>query len=103
MTSDLEASFDTAMMDVYQRALTECGYNASRFLQMLFEHRGLETARKLVHAPKFSEGYIALRERKRLDLAVESLIPKPEWQPLFSDEDRETARTRLEEYGYSAK
>jgi hypothetical protein len=99
MSDDLEARFDTAMMNVYQRALTECGYNATRFLQMLFEHRGLETARKLLHAPKVSEGYTALWERQRLDLTVESLILKPEWYALFSDEDRDIARKRLAEYG----
>ena len=54
--SKLEAQFDDAMMNVYRRALKECGYNATRFLQMLHEHRGLETARILLHAPGVSEG-----------------------------------------------
>jgi len=54
--SKLEAQFDDAMMNVYRRALMECGYNATRFLQMLHEHRGLETARILLHAPGVSEG-----------------------------------------------
>ena len=38
---------------------------------MLHEHRGLETARILLHASSVSEGYVALWERKRLDLTVE--------------------------------
>jgi hypothetical protein len=52
----LESEFDDAMMSVYQRALDECGYNATRFLQMLYDHRGLETARLLLHAPSVSAG-----------------------------------------------
>jgi hypothetical protein len=78
------------MMDVYRRALSECHYNATRFLQMLYEHWGLETARILLHASNVSDGYVALWERKRLDLTVESLILAREWDPLISDQERET-------------
>jgi hypothetical protein len=79
--ADLEAKFDGAMMNVYRRALSECHYNATRFLQMLYDHRGLETARILLHASGVSEGYIALWERKRLDLTVEALILAVELAP----------------------
>jgi hypothetical protein len=60
MNKDLEARFDDAMMDVYKRAVNEYDYKATRFLHMLHEHRGLETARILVHASKVYEGYVAL-------------------------------------------
>lgn len=98
---NLEARFDDAMMKAYRRALYECGYNATRFLQMLYEHRGLGTARILLHASHVSDGYIALWERKRLDLTVEAIILDPTWRPLFSEEEREIARRRLTEYDYT--
>jgi hypothetical protein len=101
MNNDLEARFDEAMMDVYIRALNECAYKATRFLHMLHEHRGLETARILLHASKVSEGYVALWERKRLDLTVEAVILAEQWHPLFSDQEREIAGNRLAEYGYT--
>ena len=97
----LEARFDEAMMSIYQRAFRECGYNATRFLQMLYDHHGLETARILLHASNVSDGYVALCERKRLDLTVEALILNEEWNPLFSDQERMIARKRLTEYGYN--
>ncbi len=100
MNKELEARFDNAMMDVYRRALTECDYRATRFFHMLGEHRGLETARILLRAAKVSEGYVALWERKRLDLTVEAVILGREWQPLFSDAERQIARKRLADYGY---
>lgn len=100
MNEELRARFDEAMMEVYRRALNECDYKATRFLQMLHDHRGLETARILLHASKVSEGYVALWERKRLDLTVEAVILAPEWHPLFSDGEREIARNRLADYGY---
>lgn len=97
---DLESRFDEAMMNIYRRALSECHYNATRFLRMFLEHRGCETARLLIHASGVSEGYFALWERKRLDLTVEALILATEWLPLFSERERDIARKRLAEYGY---
>jgi hypothetical protein len=103
MGKDLEARFDDTMMDVYRRALAECDYKATRFLHMLHEHRGLETARILLRASKVSEGYVALWERKRLDLTVEAVILAEEWHALFSEQERQIARSRLAEYGYVPK
>src|ERR1700676_622798 len=101
MTTDLEDLFDRAMMDIYRRAKTEANYNAARYFQMLMDHRGLETARILLHAAGVSEGYTALWERGRLDLTVEALIlDHPEYHPLFTDEERAIARRRLEDYKY---
>lgn len=97
---ELELLFDTAMFDIYRRAKAEAGYNATRYLQMLDEHRGLGTARILLHANTVSEGYTALWERGRLDLTVEALVLKPEYASLFTDEERAIAQRRLTDYGY---
>ncbi len=45
MTRELKLRFDSAMFKLYKRAKRKAGYNATRYLQMLDEHRGLETAR----------------------------------------------------------
>jgi hypothetical protein len=97
-----EAAFDVAMMRIYVRARDEAGYNATRYLQMLHDHRGLETARILINAAQPSEGYAALWERGRLDLTVEALILQPQWQTLFAQELEllQRARDRLTKYGY---
>lgn len=100
MPTDLEKRFNEAMLDVYRRAKAEAGYNATRFLGMVTEMGGHETARTLIHAPTVSEGYTALWERGRLDLTVEAVILLSEWQDLFSEAEREIARRRLVEYGY---
>jgi hypothetical protein len=99
----LEQQFDAAMLDIYRRAKSEARYNATRYFQMLTEHRGVETARILLHAETVSEAYTALWERKRLDLTVEALLhDHPEYHPLFTPEEREIARRRLREYKYAA-
>ena len=96
----LERKFDAAMHNVYVRAKREADYNATRFLSMLEVHRGLATARILLHADTVSDGYTALWERERLDLTVEAVILAAEWNPLFSDQERAVARKRLLDYGY---
>lgn len=101
--TNIEREFDIAMMDIYHRAKYEAGYNATRYLQMLQEHRGLETAKILLHASHVSDGYTALWERGRLDLTVEALTLQKKWDSLFSDQDREIARRRLAEYKYEFK
>jgi hypothetical protein len=103
MTKTLEERFDEKMEDVYRRANSEAHYNASRDLQMLQKHRGVETAKILLHSPTESEGFTALWERNRLDLTVEALIlDHPEFQPLFTPEEIELARQRLAKYQYPA-
>jgi hypothetical protein len=93
--------FDEEMFRIYERARSEAQYNATRFLHMLYEHRGLETARILLHATNVSEGYTALWERGRLDLTVEAVIhDNPRWHSLFTQEDLEICNQRLTEYGY---
>lgn len=101
MPTEAERDFNEAMLDIYRRAKAEAGYNATRFLSMVVERGGLETARYLLHAATVSEGYAALWERKRLDLTVEAMILRPECEALFSDVERRIAVNRLREYGYS--
>ena len=100
MNIQLEKQFDDAMMDIYKKANSEANYTASRFLQMLTEHRGLETARLLLHSTNVSEGYTALWEKKRLDLTVEALIQDRKWHQLFTTEELQIATNRLKEYGF---
>jgi hypothetical protein len=60
---------------------------ATRFLHILHEHRGLETAQILLRASNVAEGYVALWERKSLDLTVEAVILADEWQTLFTEQE----------------
>jgi len=100
MPDDTAQRFEARMYDLYHRAKRECGINAVAFLKMLNEHGGLETARLLLHSPTISEGFTKLWEAKRLDLTVEVLILKPEWDQLFTAEEKSIARNRLLQYGY---
>ena len=101
MTERLEERFDKEMWNIHRRARDEAHYNATRFLHMLGEHGGLETARLLIHRPMVSDGYTALWERGRLDLTVEALIhDNPQWHSLFTEEELAIVHRRLVDYEY---
>ena len=102
MPTNLEQRFHQAMIEVYKEAKSKLGYNATRFLQMVTEHGGVEAARRLINASEPSEGYGRLFELGRLDLTVEAYALRPEWAALFSPKELELARRRLREYGYDA-
>jgi hypothetical protein len=93
-------AFAKAIRDVYLRAKTEAGYNATYFLRMLSDHGAIETERHLITSTQPSEGFTQLWERGRLDLTVEASVLRPEFVDLFNEEEREASRRRLSEYGY---
>lgn len=99
--TELEREFGLLMKSIYDRAKSDAGYNATIFLRMLGERGPLETARFLLREPQVSSGFVALWERKRLDLTVEAqLLSNPKFWPLFESRDLDTARRWLKEYGY---
>jgi hypothetical protein len=101
---DLLKQFDGAMFEIYSRAKSEAGYNATIFLRMLGDRGRLATAKYLINSPKPSDGYTQLYERARLDLTVEAMVVEnPKWHTLFTSEELERARQRLVQYGYKPK
>jgi hypothetical protein len=96
------AAFNLAMKDVYVRAKREAGYNATAYLRMLADFGGIGTAHRLLAGSGVSDGFVALWERGRVDLAVENVVLRPEFAELFSEEELDTARDRLQQYGYEA-
>lgn len=100
----LEEDFNERMQQVYLSGKREARYSAPLFAEMLKEHGGLETARRFIHSIDYAPGFTKLWERKRLDLTVEAVIlEEAKWHPLFTAEELEICRKRLQEYGYPAE
>ena len=97
---ETRVAFERAMRDVYVRAKNEPNYTATYFLTMLGDHGGVGTAHRLLASSEASSGFTALFERGRLDLTVEAVVVKPEFASLFTEDEIETARRRLNELGY---
>ena len=100
MSSQVERRFHRKMVEIYQRADSECGYRPTRFLQMVNERGGLAAARDLLHAARPAEGLSILWEHQRLDLSVEALVREELWRSLFTPEEIAEAEKRLRDLGY---
>jgi hypothetical protein len=100
--SPLELDFHQKMLGIYTTAKEQCGYNATRFLQMVSNYGSLRTAKQLLATNEPSDGFTVLWGRGRLDLTVENLVLNPKYQTLFSPDEIAVARERLIAYGYQA-
>jgi hypothetical protein len=94
----LESEFHAAMIQIYKDAKEE-GYTASAFLNTVYEHGGLAAAKRWIHDPAPTEGFLRLWEMDRLDLSVEHLVAfNTKYRELFTLAERLAAKTRYEEY-----
>jgi hypothetical protein len=97
----LANQFHEELLETYVEAKSRCKYNATRFLQMLEEHGGVETARRLLSAGSAMQtGLAELWKCGRLDISVEAKVLLPKYEPLFSAELRENASHRLQQYEF---
>lgn len=82
-----------------KRAIAECrtlGYNPSIWTRMVEEHGGVVTARRLIKSGDMQAGLLRLLSLSRVDLTVEYAVLDERWHDLFTDEERDLARWRLE-------
>jgi len=63
---------------------------------MVDEHGGVATARRLIKSGDFQDGLMKLISLGRIDLTVEHAVLEERWRDLFTDQEREVARWRLE-------
>ena len=101
--SDLDARFENDMIEtVYRTSGRETGYWAAYFLRAVKRHGGVPAAKRMLATKGLSKGLITLHEKGRLDLAMETLVLKPEYVSLFTEDERATAARRLDEVGARA-
>ncbi|MFW6161772.1 MAG: hypothetical protein ACODAJ_03330 [Planctomycetota bacterium] len=92
------------MIGIYEDANAQCGYVATRFLQMVTEQGGLQAAKSLLRATELSDGFTALWLAGRLDLTMEAMIVEdPVWRELFTSEELEIARNRLNQCNHETR
>jgi len=87
------------MINVYNSA-KELGYTPTRFIQMVSEKGGYQTAKDLIYKNEPSDGFTTLWELNRLDLSMEAHVLKAEYNDIFTEEERRICRSRLIEYKY---
>ena len=88
------------MREIYSRSLSECGYNASYFIQMVNDRGALPAAKYLLSVNAPQSGFTRLWELGRLDLTVEALATSDKFISLFDEDEIRAARQKLKEMGY---
>lgn len=100
--SILENKFNEDMKGIYFTAKKEIGYQATRFMGLVAQKGGVKAARQLIAKEGGTYGFEVLWENNRLDLSVEALVLRTEYNSLFSDEERKLCKDRLKQFGYLA-
>jgi hypothetical protein len=89
------------MVEIYEKAKTECHYNAARFHQMIQQYGGLDTAKRLLVSNYHPDGLTRLWESKLLDISMEAIVLQESWCGLFTKEELAVAKKRLKDLGYT--
>ncbi len=69
-------------------------------MQIVSQKGGLQAAKQLIAKEGGTHGFEVLWENKRLDLSVEALVLRLEYESLFTEEERKLCRERLKQFGY---
>ncbi len=99
---DLEAELTTALRGTYEAARAR-GYIATYFLQMLEEHGGRETAKRLLAKREPQAGLFELWRLSLLHESMEAVVLQDRFRSLFTEDELAEARRRLEELDYFKK
>jgi hypothetical protein len=89
------AHFHRDMLDGCN-TLKKLGYWPSYFHREVANIGGVQTVKNLLAKSDTSDGFATLWTLERLDLSVEAFVFLPWYHELFTDDERRTARTRLE-------
>lgn len=100
--TNLEKDLTQVLKGTYEAARKR-GYVATYFLQMLEEHGGAETAKRLLSKSEAQTGLFELWELGLLHESMEAVVLQEKFKSLFTDDELAEAHRRLEELGYFQK
>jgi hypothetical protein len=100
MSNTLEEEFHLAMLSIDATA-GKYGYHPSYFLRMVHELGGVKAAKLLLSKNDPQSGLARLWQLGLLENSMEALVLQERWKELFSDDERQAARKRLQDCGYA--
>ncbi|TDU81095.1 hypothetical protein EI77_00397 [Prosthecobacter fusiformis] len=93
-------SFHNDMLGIYEKVGRGTGYWAKRFLAKVKRSGGVDAAKFWLNKRMIPDGFARLKKEGQLENSMEVLVLKPEYEDLFSANERAVARDRLTAYGY---
>lgn len=98
-TGRLSGEFEQAMRSSLEESV-RLKYHPIRFLSAMEEKGAVPYAKELIRSSDLQSGLRRLAAMNRPDLSIEHLVANDErFRPLFTDEERDAARWRLEQAG----
>ena len=95
----LDSEFTQALEGTIEAARKR-GYVPTYFLQMLVEHGGVETAKRLLAKSEPQTGLFELWQLNLLHESMEAAVLQDKFHSLFTETELDEAHRRLEELGY---
>lgn len=96
----LELAFTEELKNRAYEAKKKYKYNPTRFLQMLAQYGGWDTAKRLIKDGEISDGFTRLLIEGRLDLTMEAVVIEHRFNDLFSDKEIQICKDKLIASGY---
>lgn len=96
----LSREFSDEMYEGYRYLAKTINYRAKLFLEMVTMHGGVGAAKILLQGRDASDGFTRLWQANMLSRSVEASVLRPKYESLFTDEERDIARRRLEAHGF---
>lgn len=97
----MTAQFQSHMRDICETAGRDYHCADEAFVQLMDAEGGLAAAKQVINRSGGGELFARLCECGRLDLTVEAQALLPQYEALFTPEERGLCRARLVEHGYS--
>ena len=104
--NDVARAFERNMLDDSREYTRVTKTSPSRYLQMINDNGGVETARRLAIHPKFHEGFTRAWEHGCLELTAEYLMAygrDRSYRSLFDDATLASAERKLKQVGVEPK
>ncbi len=96
----LAREFTEELYEGYRLLARTINYRARQFLEMVTMRGGVGAAQILLRGPDASDGFTRLWQEKMLGHSLEAVVLKPKYAQLFTADELETARYRLEQHGF---
>ena len=87
--------------EILETAKLELGLSPKGIRILLRHNQPAEVVKILLNTEQPSDGFITLREKKRLDLSIEYIILQDSLRGLLDDHYLEKAKKRLSDYGFN--
>jgi len=76
--------------------MNEFQYKPQYLINMISKYGVINAVKRLVLNPSISQGLERLKKEDALHLSLESIVLEPEWKNIFTENERNIARKKLE-------